>query len=177
MTRTREWTKLGFLVAITILLAVGFAAAVNLPATTEAQQRTAPVFTTAAPAAIPAAQPAADLGEAFVAVAEAVRPAVVFIESQTVVRNTGRGSAFDDFFRDPNSPRDPNQRRSGQGSGFIISSNGYIMTNNHVVEDATRLEVALLDGRRFDAEVVGRDPRTDIAIIKIDAAATFATRR
>lgn len=173
MTRTRDWLKLGFLVAITIMLAVGFAAAVDLPAAKRAQLREPPVFPASTGPVIPAAQPAADLGEAFVAVAEAVRPAVVFIQAET--RGTRRrGSALDDFFRDPpdNDPRP----RQGQGSGFIISTNGYIITNNHVVEDAARLTVRLLDGRSYPAEVVGRDPNTDIAVIKIDATDLPAAR-
>ena len=53
-------------------------------------------------------------------------------------------------------------------SGVIISTDGYIVTNNHVVEDATKLKVKLNDGRLFDAELVGTDPTTDVALIKID---------
>ncbi|MEW6555515.1 MAG: trypsin-like peptidase domain-containing protein [Actinomycetota bacterium] len=68
---------------------------------------------------------------------------------------------------------------AGIGSGFIFDSDGYIATNNHVVEDATGLKVALQDGTVYDAEVVGTDPDTDIAVIKIDAtglpAATIGT--
>ncbi len=165
MTRTRDWTKLGFLVAVTILLAVGFAAAIDLP-TSHAQERTAPTFSSGPHPVIPAAQPAADLGNAFAAVAEAVRPAVVFIRAESQATARRRSSVLDDFFNE-RTP-DP-QPRSGQGSGFIISTNGYIMTNNHVVADATRLSVTLFDGRVFDAEIVGRDPDTDIAVIKIDA--------
>jgi serine protease Do len=155
------------------MLAVGFAAAVDLPATQQAQYREPPVFPASMPPVIPAAQPAADLGEAFVAVAEAVRPAVVFIQAES--RSTRRrGSALDDFFRDP--PNSDSRPRQGQGSGFIISTNGYIVTNNHVVEEATRLTVRLLDGRSYPAEVVGRDPNTDIAVIKIEAQDLPAAR-
>jgi serine protease Do len=69
------------------------------------------------------------------------------------------------FFQFPDQP----QERRGSGSGFIISGDGYIITNNHVVEDATRVDVTLFDQRQFEAEVVGHDPLTDVAVIKIDA--------
>ncbi len=61
------------------------------------------------------------------------------------------------------------QERRGGGSGVIISPDGYVVTNNHVVEEATRLRVKLNDGRTFDARVIGTDPTTDVALIKIDA--------
>ena len=159
--------KFAFLVAITIVLAGAFAVAVNAPRVSEAQQLRPVLLNSVAPPSIPAAQPAADLGDAFVAVVEAVRPAVVFIRSESAPRATRRSSPFDNFFREPINP-DPRPRR-GQGSGFIISEDGYIITNNHVVENATRLTVRLLDRRSFEAEIIGRDPNTDIAIIKIDA--------
>ena len=167
MTRTRDWMKFAFLVAITIVFAGAFAVAVNAPGVSEAQQLRPVLLNTVAPPSIPAAQPAADLGDAFVAVVEAVRPTVVFIRSESAPQATRRSTPFDNFFRDPPN-RDPQPRR-GQGSGFIISEDGYIITNNHVVEDATRLTVRLLDRRSFEAEIIGRDPNTDVAIIKIDA--------
>ena len=57
----------------------------------------------------------------------------------------------------------------GAGSGVIVTKDGYILTNNHVVDDADEVKVALQDGREFTAKVVGRDPKTDVAVIKIDA--------
>ncbi|MCH7778140.1 MAG: hypothetical protein IH878_16655, partial [Gemmatimonadetes bacterium] len=86
MTRTRDWMKFAFLVAITIVLAGAFAVAVNAPRVSEAQQLRPVLLNTVAPPSIPAAQPAADLGDAFVAVVEAVRPAVVFIRSESAPR-------------------------------------------------------------------------------------------
>ncbi len=159
--------KFAFLVGVTIVLAGAFAMAVNAPRVTEAQQGR-PVLLNMAPPPIPAAQPAAQLGDAFAAVVEAVRPAVVFIRSEAQAQTTRRNTPFDNFFRDPGN-RDPRPRR-GSGSGFIISEDGYIITNNHVVEGATRITVKLLDRRTFEAEIVGRDPNTDVAIIKIDAS-------
>ena len=55
------------------------------------------------------------------------------------------------------------------GSGFIISDDGFIVTNNHVIESADEIEVELFEGRKLEAEVVGRDPRTDIALLKVQS--------
>ena len=72
---------------------------------------------------------------------------------------------FFDFRGRPPVPRD----RAGMGSGFILTSDGYIVTNNHVVESARQVIVRLPDRQEFDAEVVGTDPRSDLAVLKIDA--------
>jgi serine protease Do len=87
------------------------------------------------------------------------------------------GSPFEEFFRDFFGDRDrdgdqrqpPRQRRAAVGSGFIIDPQGYIVTNNHVVENATSVTVTLHDEAEYEAEIVGRDPRTDLALLKIDA--------
>ena len=73
---------------------------------------------------------------------------------------------FDDFFGSKN-PHDFKQK--GLGTGFILDNDGYIVTNNHVVQDADQIKVVLKDKREFDAEIIGRDPQTDLALIKIDA--------
>ncbi|MGB0624402.1 MAG: S1C family serine protease, partial [Luminiphilus sp.] len=72
---------------------------------------------------------------------------------------------FFDFRGRPPVPRD----RAGMGSGFILTSDGYIVTNNHVVENARQVIVRLPDRQEFDAEVIGTDPRSDLAVLKIDA--------
>lgn len=111
----------------------------------------------------------------FVASADAVVPAVVHVKSQmTYSGNTrGRRDPLQEFFGIP--PRQ-DQNRGGEGrtmmssgSGVIISPDGYIVTNNHVVENADRLEISLDNNKRFIAEVVGTDPTTDLALLKIDA--------
>jgi serine protease Do len=84
----------------------------------------------------------------------------------------GRDFPFEDFFGrffDENGQA-PQRRSEGQGSGFIIDSAGYIVTNNHVAGDAEKIVVTMDDGRKFDATLVGRDARTDLALIKIDAS-------
>jgi S1-C subfamily serine protease len=83
--------------------------------------------------------------------------------SQSVVQIKVSGRAKEG----PQPTRGRGQADGGSGSGFIISSDGYIITNNHVVAGATRIEVALPDGRDFEATLIGRDPATDIAVIKI----------
>lgn len=109
------------------------------------------------------------------AVAEQVGPAVVRIDSERTVRRSRTPEDFffnDPFFREffPEVPRMPRERRQqGTGSGFIISRDGQIITNAHVVDGSDRVTVVLKDGRRFDGRVVGSDPVTDIAVVRIDA--------
>src|SRR5437867_3210735 len=109
----------------------------------------------------------ADLGDAFVSIADHVKPAVVFIKSQHVERadNQRLPPGFEDFF--PQFRRRP-QVEQGSGSGFIVSADGYILTNNHVVAGADKVTVKLYDKREFTAKVVGTDPNTDVAVIKIE---------
>jgi serine protease Do len=115
--------------------------------------------------------------EGFAPVVKKVLPAVVNISSTRVVKTSGEQIPFNDrFFRDffgndfPrqfNMPRE--QRRQGLGSGVITTPDGYILTNNHVVEGADEVKVSLHDGREFTAKVAGNDARTDLAVLKIEA--------
>lgn len=101
--------------------------------------------------------------------AQVSTPAVVHIKSNLVVQ--ARGGLFDDpFFDDFLSPFRQQRSRQAQasGSGVITSPEGYIVTNNHVVRDAQSVEVVLHDGRSYQAEVIGTDPSTDLAVLKID---------
>src|SRR4029079_4495799 len=115
------------------------------------------------------------LNNAFAKVFEIVAPSVVIIEVSK--KNDGNeGFNFDDLFfqgqPDDNSPRrGPRnlQPIQSEGSGFIVRSDGYILTNFHVVEGADHVDVKLKDGREFSAKVIGTDEKTDIAVIKIDA--------
>ncbi|RMF87199.1 MAG: DegQ family serine endoprotease [Nitrospinota bacterium] len=120
------------------------------------------------------------LSRAFSHVAKRAIPAVVFIQVEKLVA-VGRqpfefNNPFDlfseEFFERFFRRRFPEWRRQykqmGQGSGFIISPDGYILTNNHVVGDADRITVGLADGRKFQARIVGTDPKSDVAVIKID---------
>jgi serine protease Do len=97
--------------------------------------------------------------------AEKVRPGVVNIQVVKTVKNAGFGFPFP--FRTPENPhRGPEQQ--GVGSGFVIGDDGYILTNNHVVDDASQIKIKIADGKVYDAKVVGRDPKTDLALLKAE---------
>jgi len=122
---------------------------------------------------------AANLEDAFTQVAERVNPTVVQIQAERIPesgmqdgqrQNPFEGTPFEDFFGDfgPNVPQQP-QPRSGLGSGAIIRADGYVLTNNHVVSGMDELTVVMMDGTEYDADVIGTDPVSDVAVIKIDA--------
>ncbi len=110
---------------------------------------------------------------AFTKVAESVNPAVVQIRAQKVVerrmRNPFEGTPFEDFFGGPNGP-EREFRSQGLGSGVVIRSDGHIVTNNHVVENAEELSVVTLDGNEYNAEIIGTDPFSDLAVIDVEAS-------
>ncbi len=110
--------------------------------------------------------------DAFINVADKVTPSIVQIEVISKVRNPYH-DFFDQFPFFHNSPNDDNSgynEMRGGGSGVIISDDGYIITNNHVVKDAKKITVYLVNKKKYDATIVGTDPTTDIAVIKIDAS-------
>ncbi|MEX0969717.1 MAG: DegQ family serine endoprotease [Paracoccaceae bacterium] len=108
--------------------------------------------------------------------AESVSPAVVNITTSTRVLEAGNdlvvpeGSPFEDLFRDfqNQTPEQRERRGSALGSGFIISADGFVVTNNHVIENADEIEIELFTGEFYSAELIGTDPRTDIAVLKVD---------
>jgi serine protease Do len=133
----------------------------------------------------------------FADIVEKVKPAVISVRvkmeapSDTMTFNFGgedspfRGSPFEDFFKrfaqpgpngrseaPPNAPR-RRQYATGQGSGFFITADGYAVTNNHVVDKAESVEVTTDDGKSYTAKVIGTDPRTDIALIKVSGRSDF----
>jgi len=121
-------------------------------------------------AAAPAVREAATMPATFSPVVKAVLPAVVNIDSTRVIRTSGSSqrNPLEDLlpgFRVPDRP----QRQSGEGSGVIVSADGYIVTNEHVVNGATELTVSLADRREMKARVIGTDPATDVALIKVEA--------
>jgi len=128
-----------------------------------------------------ASQPSADQGKLtaanynpglmFVDVIKKVRPAIVTIYTTKSVKI--QKDPFFFFFRDQRMPNDPfhnpELKEKGLGSGVIISKDGYIITNNHVVSDVDELKVKLLDGEEYKAKLIGTDPTTEVALIKIEA--------
>jgi serine protease Do len=117
--------------------------------------------------------------KAFSGIAKKVTPAVVAVKvEKTMTSNSNMSnSPFDDeFFRrffgpqfSPRGQQPRSEKREGQGSGFIISEDGYILTNNHVVADVDKITVVLKDGRKLDAKVIGTDDKSEVALIKVDA--------
>jgi len=118
-----------------------------------------------------------EIEESFANISNMVRPFVVNIDTKSAApRGDGQDmEQFEDIFRffgipfqSPDGMQRPRRQRIGQASGFIYDSQGHIVTNNHVVEDAGEIIVGLSNGEKYPAKVVGTDPDTDIAVIKID---------
>lgn len=112
----------------------------------------------------------AEVSQAFVSIAETVTPAVVSIDTRGTPRRMRLPQRFEELFGPfhPDVEETPFDVPLGRGSGFIVSEEGYVLTNNHVVAAAEKIGVELSDGRSFPAELVGRDPTTDIAVLKIE---------
>lgn len=138
----------------------------------------------AAPAAMAAGAP-----DSFADLAARISPAVVDITTSTVIeapagpgQDVPKGSPFDDFFNDfngqngdngqggaPDGSGEPPQRSEALGSGFVISADGYIVTNNHVIEGADEIQIEFFSGKKLDARLIGTDTKTDIALLKVDS--------
>ncbi|MCD6204517.1 MAG: DegQ family serine endoprotease [Candidatus Marinimicrobia bacterium] len=114
-----------------------------------------------------------DLNNAFVGIAEKVNPSVVTITTTKVIKVRGNSMfpGFDDdlFYQFFGIPPQTERRGTALGSGVIVDKKGYILTNNHVVEQGEKINVRLIDNREFEAKVVGTDPKSDLAVIKIKA--------
>ncbi|WP_226779742.1 DegQ family serine endoprotease [Oceaniglobus trochenteri] len=120
--------------------------------------------------------------ESFADLADKISPSVVNITTTTTVAaRSGQapivpeGSPFEDFFRDFNDRMNPGgngqrpRRSQALGSGFVISEDGYIVTNNHVIEGADEIQIEFFSGKELPATLVGTDPNTDIALLKVEA--------
>ncbi len=115
----------------------------------------------------------------FSKLAKEAKPGVVNIRTVKIIKGGGqvfrhffgpKGNPFEDFFGPFVPPPQRDYKQRSLGSGFIIDKEGYIVTNNHVVEGADKIRVSLYDEKEYDAKIVGRDPKTDLALIKIDGA-------
>jgi serine protease Do len=173
----RRYTPMAAVAAATLL--VGFLSGLGVSRRAAAPREAEPAgkenpFTL--PVAVPGLARAASLETSFTEVAKRVMPAVVNISSTRVVRSRGGGLPADpffhrffgeDFFRQFEVPRE--RREQSLGSGVIVTSDGYLITNNHVVAGAEQVRVTLADRREFDARIVGTDPKTDVAVLKLEA--------
>lgn len=115
--------------------------------------------------------------ESFAELADKISPAVVNITTSAMIAAPAdgapmvpEGSPFEDFFDDFGGPGPGGPQRSeALGSGFVISEDGYIVTNNHVIEGADEIEVEFFSGERMKAKLIGKDPKTDIALLKVES--------
>jgi serine protease Do len=120
--------------------------------------------------------------ESFADLAEKLSPSVVNISTTTIIEQKSRempsfppGSPFEDFFKQFEKPGGKKRKAQSLGSGFIIDKSGYIITNNHVIDNAEKIMVILYDDTSFEATVVGKDPKTDVALLKINPKNTKLT--
>ncbi|RLJ60191.1 serine protease Do [Litoreibacter meonggei] len=122
----------------------------------------------------------AKMPESFADLADQVSPAVVNITTSTTVAGVDQGprpivpegSPLEDFFKDFLDRQQDGQRprrSSALGSGFVISEDGYIVTNNHVIDKADEIEIEFFSGEKLDAKLIGTDPKTDIALLKVES--------
>jgi serine protease Do len=166
----RAKAKIVFYTVVAFLFGIGLASGMGWTSTSHAM----PVITEAPQVSEAAVKPAQDLSDAFVNLSDVVTPAVVRIEARRPARAMPQQQipdAFRRFFDVPEGNQPPSQGELAGGSGFIVSTDGYILTNNHVVEGSDQIRVFMSDRRYFDATLVGNDPFTDVAVIKIDAGA------
>ncbi len=123
-----------------------------------------------------------DVSKGFSRLAEKSMPSVVNISAITVVETRSQpfpfqfppGSPFEEFFKDFDQNRGPQKRRStALGSGFVIKQNGTVITNNHVIQNAEGILVKFTDGKEYEAKLIGTDPISDIAVLKIQSNKKF----
>jgi len=167
-------TATRWLIITGIVLGLGLAGGLSFTGPSGVQQAsvTVPTATAAEAVMVPVN---------FTQLAEKAKPGVVNIRTEKTVN--GGGPVFRHFFgRNPHGQQDPFQdffglgpqrefKQRSLGSGFLLDKDGYIVTNNHVVEDADQIKVRLSNEAEYDAKIIGRDPKTDLALIKIDAPA------
>ena len=166
--RRRRW-----LIASSLILAALLGGAAGSWVTAKRAGTTIPLFLASASTQ----NGSVSLEGGFAPIVKQAVPAVANVSSSKIVRTPEGGSPFfndpffrqffgDEFSRQFQVPRE--RRERSLGSAVIVSPDGYLLTNNHVVEGASEINVSLSDGREFKAEIVGTDPNTDLAILKVD---------
>jgi serine protease Do len=130
---------------------------------------------------VPTASFARSAPDSFADLADRLLPSVVNISTTQVVEGqpgievpmVPPGSPFEEFFKEfleRNQPRQRQRRATSLGSGFVLDAEGHVVTNNHVIQDADEIAVIFQDNTRLDAKVIGRDPKTDLAVLKVQPA-------
>ena len=165
-----------FAQAVTIALAVLFVATLlkpglmPLPGSTVPSQQANIDSGKALPTITEASSPTAPAAGSYSLAAKRALPTVVPVFTSQEIAAPRNPFMNDPFFRHFfGDPEQPTQKRSGLGSGVVVAGEGYILTNNHVIEAADQIEVALNDGTKYAARIVGKDPETDLAVLKIDS--------
>ncbi|MCK5147410.1 Do family serine endopeptidase [bacterium] len=165
----QRWSAAG-LIFIGVVAGVIFASNFHMTSTGIAGRPAASLPTFDMPAeSAPALASVQETGKAFTAISKQLLPTVVYIESTIKGEQSAperRGDSFRDFFRFFEQP--DNQPQRGAGSGVIVSEDGYLLTNHHVIDNAEDIEVTLYDNRVFKATLVGTDPLTEVAVLKIE---------
>ncbi len=178
MSNLSSRAKVGGAVAIAFASGLVFASGFDLTPFSWAQQKTPARPASLAPAAAPAS--VVELNTSFVGIADRVSPAVVSVSAERTEQPAQRQQqrpniqrrnvppGIEDFFQQF-GPQEQQRPQFSSGTGFIVSKDGYVLTNNHVIENMDKIRVSLSDRREFPARVVGRDPQTDVAVLKINA--------
>lgn len=132
--------------------------------------------------------PSSEYSNSFAEIVQIIEPSLVnisavhIVEVQTPFHHFYFGDPFEDFFNDffgrsprrrESEPEVQRRRQEGTGSGFIVGSEGYVLTNYHVIRNADELKVTTHDGKSYEAELVGQDPRTDLAVVRIKSSRSF----
>jgi serine protease Do len=175
--------RFGAALVVAFVCGLIFASGMDLTRFSWAQSRVTPT-SAAAQVPAPAVASLAESQTAFETIVDRVKPAVVSIHVTRFAREAAerKGGAqgrqrplrqnippgLEDFMKQFDIPDQGDRGQQGSGSGFIVSKDGYILTNNHVVAEMDRVSVTLADKRTYDAKVVGKDPTTDVAVVKIE---------
>ena len=155
--KAKVWVALGLIALLLFSSILAIQAAFRSKPTSNNAPTLPPPRTTSTAAPSPT-----ELSNSFREISKTVKPAVVYIN--IVESASSDGGIFDQFGIGPQQ----RQRQQASGSGFIVTNDGYILTNNHVVAKAEKIEVTLSDNRKYKGKVIGTDPETDLAVIKID---------
>lgn len=169
MSKRKKIISILFFIGLGIV--IGVLLTVNFDWTPKGFASKTPVIGSQEPLSPEIAQ-AQNFSKAFVAVSKEVLPVVVSISTSKIIKRSPREELFPplfrEFFKEFQFPEPESQPLQGLGSGVIVSEDGYILTNNHVVKNADDIKITLYDKRRFEAKLVGADPLTDVAVVKIE---------